>query len=60
MILQLQGLKGEHIVNDTCWVIKTHSPWIVIDSPAFYANKCIVVVRNPLDSALSFLHMAAN
>ena len=55
----MQGLKGEHIVDDTCWVIKSHSPWILPDSPIFHANKCIVIVRNPLDSNLSFLHLAA-
>ena len=27
--LQLQGLKGEDIVDDTVWIVKTHSPWIM-------------------------------
>jgi len=57
--LQMQGLKGEDTVDDTCWVIKSHSPWVMPDAPVFHANKCIVVVRNPLDSNISWLHLLA-
>merc|ERR1712165_201705 len=31
--LQMQGLKGEDTVDDTCWVIKSHSPWVMPDAP---------------------------
>ena len=55
--LQMIGMIGEGIVNDTCWVIKTHSPWMKPYSPPFTANKCIVVVRNPLDSCVSWLQL---
>jgi len=55
--LQLQGLKGEHIVDDTVWIVKTHSPWIMPDAPVFHCNKMIVIVRNPLDVIISFLHL---
>jgi hypothetical protein len=30
------------------WVVKTHSPWAQKHAPVFFANKMIVVVRNPL------------
>jgi hypothetical protein len=55
--LQMQGLKGEHIVDDTVWIVKTHSPWIMPDAPVFHCNKMIVIVRNPLDVIISFLHL---
>lgn len=32
-ILQMQGLKGEDIVDDSCWVVKSHSPWIMPEAP---------------------------
>ena len=57
--LQMQGMRGEDIVDDTCWVIKSHSPWIMPEAPIFHANKCIVIVRNPLDTNLSWLHLVA-
>ena len=53
----MQNLKGEHITDDTVWVVKSHSPWVMPEAPVFTANKCIVVVRNPLDCCLSFLNM---
>ena len=57
--LQMQGMKGEDIVDDTCWVVKSHSPWVMQYAPVFHANKCIVIVRNPLDTNLSWLHLVA-
>lgn len=55
--LQMQGMKGEDVVDDTCWVVKSHSPWVMPEAPVFSANKCIVIVRNPLDTNLSWLHL---
>jgi len=57
--LQMQGMKGEDIVDDTVWVVKSHSPWIMPEAPVFNANKLIVIVRNPLDTNLSWLHLVA-
>ena len=57
--LQMQGMKGEDIVDDTVWIVKSHSPWIMPSAPVFHANKCIVIVRNPLDTNLSWLHLVA-
>ena len=59
VILQMAGLKGEETVNDTVWVVKSHSPWVWPLAPTFTANKMIVVVRNPLDSCISYLHLAS-
>lgn len=55
----MQGMKGEDTVNDTVWIVKSHSPWIMPEAPVFSANKCIVIVRNPLDTNLSWLHLVA-
>lgn len=57
--LQMQGMRGEDIVDDTCWVIKSHSPWIMPEAPVFHSNKVVVIVRNPLDINLSWLHLVA-
>jgi hypothetical protein len=51
--LQMMGMKGEEIVDDTVWVVKTHSPWCMPLAPKFTANKMVIVVRNPLDVILS-------
>lgn len=53
----MQGMKGEDIVDDTCWIIKTHSPWIMPEAPKFTSNKLLVIVRNPLDVMLSWLNL---
>ena len=59
VMLQMAGLKGEEIVNDTVWVVKSHTPWYWKKAIQFTANKMIVVVRNPLDSCMSYLHMTS-
>lgn len=55
----MQGMKGEDITDDTAWIVKSHSPWIMPEAPVFSANKLIVIVRNPLDTNLSWLHLVA-
>ena len=57
--LQMQGLKGENVYDDTVWIVKSHAPIILPENATFHANKCIVVVRNPLDSILSTLNLVA-
>lgn len=56
-ILQMQGMKGEDIMNDTCWIIKSHFPWIMPFAPRFQVNKVIMIVRNPTESCCSFMHL---
>lgn len=54
--LQMMNLKGEAISDDRVWIVKTHSPIIQpFTTRNIFCNKMIVVVRNPLDSILSFL-----
>ena len=55
----MQGMRGEHIVDDTCWIVKSHSPWVMMEAPTFYSNKVISIVRNPLDTCISWLHLAS-
>ena len=52
----MQGAKGEAIIDDSVWLVKTHYPWIPPAPISFDANRTIVVVRNPLDSILSWYH----
>ena len=59
VIMQLQGLKGEDIVDERVWAVKTHTPWLIEEAPAFRANKVIIIVRNPLDSIYSWFTCAA-
>lgn len=53
----MQGMKGEDIADDTCWVIKTHSPWCMPFAPLFCGNKVVTIVRNPLDVIISWLNL---
>jgi len=55
--LQMMGLKGEDIADDSVWVVKTHSPWCMPFAPLFTANKIVTVVRNPLDVIPSWLNL---
>ena len=57
--LQMQGLAGEDIVDDTTWVVKTHSPWCMPEAPLFKSNKVVVIVRNPLDVIISWINLLA-
>jgi hypothetical protein len=50
------GLRGEGEVDESVWIVKTHYPERV-GRYEFYANKCIVIVRNPLDCIISLFHM---
>lgn len=59
VMLQLQGMKGEDVVDDTVWIVKTHSPWIMPYQPVFTANKMMCVVRNPLDVVISWMNLVA-
>ena len=57
--LQMQGMKGEDVTDDTVWIVKSHSPWCMVDAPIFHANKVVVIVRNPMDTNISWLHLVA-
>ena len=57
MALQMSGLPGSAIVDDKVWIVKTHSPWCVELSPKFDCNKALCILRNPLDSFISWLEL---
>ena len=50
------GLAGEGEIDDKVWIVKSHFPER-IGHAKFNANKCIVIVRNPLDSIFSLFNM---
>ena len=55
-ILSAMGFKAEGVTDKRVWIVKTHYP----DSPGavqYYAEKCILIVRNPLDSIPSLFNM---
>ena len=54
--LKDMGLRGEGQFDDSVWIVKTHFPER-IGRRKFAANKCIVIVRNPLDAFYSLFHM---
>ena len=56
MQLKKMGLAGEGTLDSKVWVVKTHYPER-IGRVKFNANKCIVIVRNPLDSIFSLFNM---
>ena len=54
--LKDMGLAGEGQNDDSVWIVKTHFPER-IGRKRFKANKCIVIVRNPLDAFYSLFNM---
>ena len=55
MPLQMAGLLGEGVVDDSCWIVKTHYPMSLTQN-AFSCNKVIICVRNPFDIIVSKTH----
>lgn len=52
------GLKAEGIFDERVWMVKSHHPERA-GSDILDANKCVLVVRNPLDAIMSLFHMVA-
>jgi hypothetical protein len=58
LALQMQGFKGQEVVDDKVWIVKTHYPDGFSVELDYKTNKVILCVRNPLDvlaSQFSFL-----
>lgn len=55
----MQGMKGEDIADDSVWIVKTHSPWLMPYAPIFHANKMVTIIRNPLDVIISWLTLVS-
>uniref|UniRef100_M4BFE8 Sulfotransferase domain-containing protein n=1 Tax=Hyaloperonospora arabidopsidis (strain Emoy2) TaxID=559515 RepID=M4BFE8_HYAAE len=54
--LQEYGMKGEGVVDDSVWFVKTHFPERV-GYKEFPVHKAILVVRNPWDAIDSYFNM---
>ena len=52
------GLNGKEVVDDKVWIVKTHSPG-QSSSHKFNVNKCVLLVRNPLDAIISLYNLMA-
>lgn len=55
-LLRDLGMHGEGEMEDKVWIVKTHFPER-IGRTKFNAHKCLVIVRNPLDSIFSLFNM---
>lgn len=54
--LMHMGLNGEGLVDKRVWVVKTHYPERY-GKTKFYAERCVLCVRNPLDCITSLFNM---
>ena len=52
MPLQMMGMVGELVADDTAWIIKSHDP-LRYKCQNFTVNKVIICVRNPFDVIIS-------
>mgnify|MGYP006113186033 CR=1 FL=1 len=46
-------MMGEEIVDNRCWIVKSHHPLPLPNCKDIVSNKVICIVRNPLDSIYS-------
>lgn len=53
------GLNGEGLVDKRVWVVKTHYPERY-GKTKFAAERCILLVRSPLDCVTSLFHMVCS
>ena len=54
--LMLMGLAGEGLVDKRVWIVKTHYPERY-GKTKFYAERVLLLVRNPLDCMTSLFNM---
>jgi hypothetical protein len=52
------GMIGEGKINDSVWIVKSHFPERLGHSE-MKINKCIVIVRSPIDCITSLFNMLA-
>lgn len=52
------GMTGEGKLDDTVWIVKSHYPERLGHSP-LKVNRCVLMVRSPIDSLWSFFNMMA-
>jgi hypothetical protein len=58
LALLAQGLKGEQIIDNRVWLVKTHFPYVYPYTPTVSGSKAVVLVRNPLDMITSLFQFA--
>lgn len=51
-------MRGEGVTDSKVWIVKSHFPERFGET-SFMANKCILLVRNPLDAMISLYNMIA-
>ena len=56
MNMQMTGLIGEEVSDDSVWVIKSHEPMRICNERDFTTNKIIITARNPFDVIVSCVH----
>jgi hypothetical protein len=56
--LQFNGLKGQYVMDERVWITKAHHPSLQPGILNFASDKVLCVVRNPLDSIISFATLA--
>ena len=56
--LQIQGLRGEGIIDDRTWIVKAHHPMILPGAATFKSDKIICCIRSPLDVLPSFASLS--
>lgn len=54
--LMYLGLNGEGLVDKRVWIVKTHYPERY-GKTKFYAERCVLCVRNPIDCITSLFNM---
>jgi hypothetical protein len=54
------GMLGEEIVDERCWIIKTHHPMPIPFSCQYFSNKIIMIVRNPIDTIPSMFNLGSS
>jgi hypothetical protein len=55
--LQIQGMKGEAIVDSRVWIVGSHHPFHSPDFVPFSSTKVLCVVRDPLDTFYSMFQL---
>lgn len=55
--LQACGFKGEGIVDDTCWIRKSHYPFKFMFQQGFESEIAVICTRNPMDITPSFFNL---
>lgn len=56
----IQGFKGESVLNNRTWIVKSHFPYVYPFTMPCNINQAIVLVRNPFDVIVSLFQFSLN